>query len=52
VIEFFKDIGSLIMDPLYFVTSFIMTTFHELFSGWFGTSDAGQGWAWRCRSCA
>jgi YidC/Oxa1 family membrane protein insertase len=46
VIEFFQDIGSLIMDPLYFVTSFILTTFHELFSGWFGGSDAGQGWAW------
>jgi YidC/Oxa1 family membrane protein insertase len=46
VIEFFKDAGSLIMDPLYFVTSFIMTTFHELFSGLFGESDAGQGWAW------
>jgi YidC/Oxa1 family membrane protein insertase len=46
VIEFFKDVGSLIMDPLYFVTSFIMTTFHELFSSWFGDSNAGQGWAW------
>ena len=46
MIEFFQDIGSLIMDPLYFVTSFILTTFHELFSGWFGGSDAGQGWAW------
>ncbi len=46
MIEFFKDIGSLIMDPLYFVTSFILTTFHELFSGWFGGSDPGQGWAW------
>jgi YidC/Oxa1 family membrane protein insertase len=46
VIEFFKTAGSLIMDPLYFVTSFIMTTFHELFTGLFGNSSAGQGWAW------
>jgi YidC/Oxa1 family membrane protein insertase len=46
VIDFFQDIGSLIMDPLYFVTSFIMTTFHELFSGWFGEGPAAQGWAW------
>jgi YidC/Oxa1 family membrane protein insertase len=46
VIEFFQDIGSLIMDPLYFVTSFVMTSFHELFTGLFGNSDAGQGWAW------
>jgi YidC/Oxa1 family membrane protein insertase len=46
VIEFFKDVGSWIMDPLYFVTSFLMTTFHELFSGLFGESAGGQGWAW------
>jgi YidC/Oxa1 family membrane protein insertase len=46
VIEFFKDVGSWIMDPLYFVTSFIMTTFHEMFSGVFGDSPAQQGWAW------
>jgi YidC/Oxa1 family membrane protein insertase len=46
VIEFFQDIGSLIRDPLYLVTSFILTTFHDLFSGWFGESLAGQGWAW------
>jgi YidC/Oxa1 family membrane protein insertase len=46
VIEFFQDVGSWIMDPLYFVTSFIMTTFHELFSGLFGQGAGGQGWAW------
>ncbi len=46
MIEFFKDVGSWIMDPLYFVTSFIMTTFHEQFSGLFGQGEAGQGWAW------
>ncbi len=46
MIEFFKTAGSLIMDPLYFVTSFIMTTFHELFTGLFGQGPAGQGWAW------
>ena len=46
MIEFFKDVGSWIMDPLYFVTSFIMTSFHELFTGLFGSSPEGQGWAW------
>jgi YidC/Oxa1 family membrane protein insertase len=47
VIDFFMDIGSLIMDPLYFVTSFIMTTFHDLFTGIFGSkTDAQQGAAW------
>jgi YidC/Oxa1 family membrane protein insertase len=46
VIEFFKDVGSTIMDPLYFVTSFIMTTFHDLFGGWFGQGPAAQGWSW------
>ncbi len=46
MIEFFKNVGSWIMDPLYFATSFIMTTFHELFTGLFGDGQAGQGWAW------
>jgi YidC/Oxa1 family membrane protein insertase len=46
VIEFFTDLGSTIMDPLYFVTSFLMTTFHEVFTGLFGTSNEGQGWSW------
>jgi YidC/Oxa1 family membrane protein insertase len=46
VIEFFQDIGSWIMDPLYFVTSFLMTTFHQLFSGLFGEGVAAQGWSW------
>jgi len=46
VIEFFQSVGSLIMDPLYLATSFIMTTFHDLFSGWFGGGDEAQGWAW------
>jgi YidC/Oxa1 family membrane protein insertase len=46
VIEFFTDLGSTIMDPLYFVTSFIMTTFHEMFTGLFGESNEGQGWSW------
>src|SRR5262245_28245550 len=35
------------MDPLYFVTSFLLTTFHELFTGIFGSqSNAEQGAAW------
>jgi YidC/Oxa1 family membrane protein insertase len=46
VIEFFTSVGSTIMDPLYWVTSLILTTFHELFSGWFGPGNAAQGWAW------
>ena len=47
MIDFFMDIGSLIMDPLYFVTSFIMTTFHDLFTGIFGSeTDAQQRAAW------
>jgi YidC/Oxa1 family membrane protein insertase len=47
VIEFFQNIGSWIMDPLYFVTSFLMTTFHELFTGVFGAqTPAEQGAAW------
>ncbi len=46
MIEFFQDIGSLVMDPLYLATSFILTMFYDLFSGWFGESLAGQGWSW------
>jgi YidC/Oxa1 family membrane protein insertase len=47
VIEFLQNIGSWIMDPLYFVTSFLLTTFHELFTGIFGSqSTAEQGAAW------
>jgi YidC/Oxa1 family membrane protein insertase len=47
VIDFFQNVGSWIMDPLYFVTSFIMTTFHELFTGLFGSATSGeQGAAW------
>jgi len=47
VIEFFQNVGSWIMDPLYFVTSFLLTTFHELFTGIFGSqSNAEQGAAW------
>ena len=47
MIEFFQNVGSWIMDPLYFVTSFLLTTFHELFTGIFGSqSNAEQGAAW------
>ncbi len=46
MIDFFMELGSLIMTPLYYVTSFIMTSFHHLFTRLFGDSPAGQGWAW------
>jgi YidC/Oxa1 family membrane protein insertase len=46
VIDFFTSIGSLIMAPLYYVTSFLLTSFHTAFTALFGESDAGQGWAW------
>jgi YidC/Oxa1 family membrane protein insertase len=46
VIDFFTSIGSLIMAPLYYVTSFILTSFHTGFTALFGESDAAQGWAW------
>ena len=46
MIDFFSQLGSWIMTPLYYFTSFIMTSFHTAFTGLFGESPAGQGWAW------
>jgi len=46
VIDFFVSIGSLIMTPLYYLTSFIMTSFHTAFTALFGEGNAAQGWAW------
>ncbi|HET7328616.1 MAG TPA: membrane protein insertase YidC [Nocardioidaceae bacterium] len=46
MIDFFQQLGSWIMTPLYYVTSFIMTSFHTAFSALFGEGHAAQGWAW------
>jgi YidC/Oxa1 family membrane protein insertase len=44
VFEFFGDIGSFIMAPLYFVTSLILSAFHNVFGSVFG-DDSGAAWA-------
>lgn len=41
--DFFGDIGSFIMTPLYWITSVVLTGFHSLFGGIFGDDS---GWAW------
>ncbi|HEX4976766.1 MAG TPA: membrane protein insertase YidC [Nocardioides sp.] len=41
--EFFGDIGSFIMTPLYYVTSFVLLAFHRLFGGIFGPAS-GAAW--------
>ncbi len=41
--EFFGAVGSFIMEPLYWVTSVILTGFHSVFGSIFGE---GSGWAW------
>ena len=41
--DFFGDIGSFIMTPLYWITSVILTGFHSLFGRLFGEES---GWAW------
>ncbi|MBY9074181.1 membrane protein insertase YidC [Nocardioides sp. WL0053] len=41
--DFFGDIGSFIMAPLYWITSVILTGFHSLFGRLFGEES---GWAW------
>jgi YidC/Oxa1 family membrane protein insertase len=43
VIDFFVGLGSAIMTPLYYVTSFILVSFHSLFGDWFG-EDSGAAW--------
>ena len=43
MIDFFKSIGSVIMTPLYFVISWILVGFHNLWGGLFGPAT---GIAW------
>ena len=43
MIDFFVDLGSAIMTPLYYVTSFLLVTFHRLFGDIFG-EDSGVSW--------
>jgi YidC/Oxa1 family membrane protein insertase len=44
VIDFFVDIGGFIMAPLYFITSLVLSAFHNLFGSVFG-DDSGAAWA-------
>jgi YidC/Oxa1 family membrane protein insertase len=44
VIDFFVDIGGFIMAPLYFITSLILSGFHNVFGNIFG-DDSGASWA-------
>ncbi|MPZ94200.1 MAG: membrane protein insertase YidC [Propionibacteriales bacterium] len=46
MIDFFTSIGSAIITPLYYVTSYILTSFHTMFTSAFGQSPAAQGWSW------
>jgi YidC/Oxa1 family membrane protein insertase len=43
VFDFFIQLGSWIMTPLYYLTSFVLLAFHRLFGGWFG-EDSGIAW--------
>ena len=36
MIDFFSQLGSFIMTPLYYLTSFVLLAFHRLFGGIFG----------------
>jgi YidC/Oxa1 family membrane protein insertase len=44
VFEFFGAVGGFIMEPLYWITSLILTGFHSLFGSVFGP-DSGWSWA-------
>ena len=44
MIDFFVSIGGFIMAPLYFITSLILSGFHNLFGSVFG-DDSGASWA-------
>ena len=41
--DFFTQLGSFIMTPLYYLTSFVLLAFHRLFGGIFG-EDSGVAW--------
>lgn len=43
MLDFFGDIGGFIMTPLYYVISFVLTSFHTLFGGAFGP-ESGVAW--------
>jgi len=43
VFDFFIALGSFIMTPLYYVTSFVLLAFHRLFGGIFG-EESGAAW--------
>ena len=43
MIDFFSQLGSFIMTPLYYLTSFVLLAFHRLFGGIFG-EDSGVAW--------
>ncbi len=43
MIDFFVQLGSFIMTPLYYLTSFVLLAFHRLFGGIFGDSS-GAAW--------
>jgi YidC/Oxa1 family membrane protein insertase len=43
VFDFFGQLGSFIMTPLYYLTSFVLLTFHRLFGGLFGP-ETGIAW--------
>ncbi len=43
MIDFFVQVGSFIMTPLYYLTSFVLLAFHRLFGGIFGP---GSGASW------
>jgi YidC/Oxa1 family membrane protein insertase len=44
VIDLFVDIGGFIMAPLYFITSLVLSGFHNVFGRVFG-DDSGAAWA-------
>ena len=44
MIDFFSELGSFIMTPLYYAISFVLDLFHQLFSR-FMPADSGAAWA-------
>ena len=43
MLDFFKSLAGFIMEPLYWITSVVLTAFHSLFGRAFGPES---GWAW------